>query len=179
MKKIFGVTGKIGSGKDTVANFMIKEFNAKMFKFSDVLKDVCIRLNLEINTRNLQGVSTALRSFVGEDVLARAILNDCLKSETEVIVVAGIRRLTDFENLKKIDGFKLIYVDATIENRYARTLSRGEKIDDSSRSFEDFKKDNEQECEIEITKLKNVSDFVIDNNGSYEEFVENIKSIIK
>jgi len=177
-KKIFGVTGEIGSGKDTIANFMIKEFAAKMFKFSDVLKDICARLNLEINTRNLQGVSTALRSFVGENVLVNAILNDCLKSEAEIIVVAGIRRLVDFENLNKIEGFKLIYVDATIENRYARTLNRDEKVDDSSRSFEDFKKDNKQECEVEIAQLKSLADYVIDNNGSYEEFIENIKKIV-
>lgn len=177
MKKIFGITGEIGSGKDTVAKFFIDKYGAKMFRFSDILKDICLRLNLEINTRNLQGVSTALRSFVGENCLASAMYNDCLKSDADFIVISGIRRFADFENLKKIDGFKLIYVDADIETRYKRTLVRGEKIDDTQRTFEDFKKDNEQECEIEIKNLKNISDYVLDNSSDLNNLVSQIEKI--
>ena len=39
MRKIIGIAGLIGSGKDTVANHLINEHNFKRIKFADKLKD--------------------------------------------------------------------------------------------------------------------------------------------
>ena len=39
MRKIIGIAGLIGSGKDTVANHLINEHNFQRIKFADKLKD--------------------------------------------------------------------------------------------------------------------------------------------
>ena len=39
MRRIIGIAGLIGSGKDTVANHLINEHNFQRIKFADKLKD--------------------------------------------------------------------------------------------------------------------------------------------
>lgn len=177
-KLIFGITGQIAAGKDTVANYIISKTNAKTFKFSQVLRDVLKRIHQESTRDNMQKLSTYLRQNFGEDILAKIIYEDIKSSNDEVIVIDGVRRYADIESLKQLDGFKLVYVDTSLENRYIRITQRMENADDKTKTFDDFKKDNEQEAESQISDLKNIADIIIDNNGSVEELYKQIDGIV-
>jgi dephospho-CoA kinase len=87
--------------------------------------------------------------------------------------------LADIVYLKKLPGFKLIFIDADIEKRYQRIILRKENADDTNKTFEQFKKDHELETELQIADLKKVSDIVIDNNGDFEDLYKQIDDIIK
>jgi len=41
---ILGITGKAGSGKDTVANYLVRNHNFVKLHFADPLKDICRKL---------------------------------------------------------------------------------------------------------------------------------------
>ena len=177
-KIIFGITGQIASGKDTVANYIIQKTNAKTFKFSQVLRDILKRIHQETTRDNMQKLSTSLRQDFGEDILAKILSEDIKISDENVMVIDGVRRYADIESLKDLEGFKLIYVETNMENRYERIVKRAENADDSTKTFEDFKKDNEKEAESQILDLKKFASIIVDNNGSFEELYKQIDSVL-
>lgn len=178
MKKIFGITGEIASGKGTVAKYIVNEYQGSSHRFSTVLRDVLERLYLEQSRGNLQTLSTILRENYGEDTLARVIMEDVKNDKHEIIVVDGVRRLEDIKYLKELPGFKLIYVETDIERQYDRIVKRNENADDSQKTFEEFKKEHEQESELQIKDLKNYADYVINNDGEFKDLYKKIDEIM-
>ena len=84
MRKIIGIAGLIGSGKDTVANHLIKEHNFQRIKFADKLKDGVAAI-FEWPRELLEGDSDESREWretpdefwskeLGEDITPRFVL---------------------------------------------------------------------------------------------------------
>lgn len=178
-KMILGITGEIASGKGTTAEYLIKEHNATSHRFSTALRDVANRMHLEESRENLQKISTIFRENFDDNILSRVIYEDVKGDENKLIVIDGVRRMADIEFLKKLPGFKLIYVDAEMKNRFERITKRGENSDDNTKTFEEFQKDHEREAELQIKDLRNKADAVLDNNGSYEDLYKQIDKIVK
>ncbi|MFA6300872.1 MAG: AAA family ATPase [Candidatus Paceibacterota bacterium] len=178
-KIILGVASQIAAGKGITTEYLKKSYKAGTYKFSNVLRDLLGRLYLENSRENLSKLSTALRKNFSEDILAKVIYEDVKKDEREIIVVDGVRRLADIVYLKKLPGFRLVFIDADIEKRYQRIILRGENVDDKNKSFEQFRKDHELETELQIADLKKVADVVVDNNGNLEDLYKQVDKIIK
>lgn len=179
MKIIFGLVGEIASGKGTVSDYLIKKYNAKFYRMSAPLRDILDRLHLEYSRENMAKLSLILREAFGQDLFFQVVSKDISKNkEAEFIVIDGIRRLSDIYS-EKLPNFKLIYIDATIEKRFERLSKRGENPGDKEKTWEQFKKDNELESELQIRGLKEKADFVINNNGEAEELYAKIDEIIK
>ncbi len=170
MKKIIiGLTGEMSSGKSTVAKYLIEEHKASSHRFSDVLRNVLDVIYIEKSRANLQKLSTNLRDLFGQDLLAKTITCEVEKDTHEVIVVDGVRREEDVKYLKEIPGFKLMYIKVSLEARYKRLLEREENSDDKGKTFEEFKKEQNQEAEEEIKGLEKKADIVIENEGTLDE----------
>lgn len=169
----------MASGKGTVTDFIVKNHNGKNFRFSTILRDILNRLYLGETRENLQKLSTLLRDNFGQDILSLVIAKEAKNSEDEILVIDGVRRLSDIKFLKDLPGFKLIYIEADVEKRYKRISVRGENSDDNTKTFEQFKKELEQESEIQIKGLRNNADYIIDNNGSIEELHNRVDEIIR
>lgn len=178
-KIILGLAGEMAAGKGTVAGYIEKKHSGSSHRFSTMLRDVAKRMHLEESRENLQKISTIFRESFFDDILSSVIAKDVEDDEHEIIAIDGVRRIADILYLKKLPGFRLVYIDADIENRFSRITNRRENVDDSGKSFEEFKKDHEREAELQIKGLKNEADFVIDNNGSFEELYRQIDKIIE
>jgi dephospho-CoA kinase len=177
-KIILGFAGEIASGKGTAAKYICEKYNGSAHRFSTALRDVAKRMHLEENRENMQKISTLFREHFCEDILSLVIAEDVKDDKNEIIAVDGVRRLADIEYLKKISEFKLVYIEADMKKRYERIIQRGENSDDAEKTFAEFEKDHQREAEQQIKELKNHSDFVIDNNGNFEELYKQIDEII-
>jgi len=178
-KLILGLSGEIGCGKGTFADYVVKKYNGESFRFSTILRDILNRLYLPQTRENLQDISTVLRQKFGQDLLAITITKDVEKCTKSIIVVDGIRRQEDIKFLKELPKFILIYIEADPENRFKRILQRSENPDDAIKTFDQFKKELEKESEIKIKELKNVADYIINNNSSLTDFYSQIDGVIK
>jgi len=178
-KLILGIAGEMGSGKGTIAEYVSLEHRGSAHRFSTVLRDVLDRIYLDQSRENLNKLSTILRKNFGEDLLSKSMYHDTYKDEHEIVVVDGVRRMTDIEYLSQVPYFKLIYVDSDIQTRYERVTKRSENPNDSKKTFEEFKQDNEDESELQIRDLKSYANYVIDNNGTFIELYKQIDDIIK
>ncbi|OGD67293.1 hypothetical protein A2442_00795 [Candidatus Campbellbacteria bacterium RIFOXYC2_FULL_35_25] len=180
MKKIIlGIAGEIAGGKGAMTKYIVEKFDGTSLRFSTMLRDILDRLYFEQSRDNMQKLSTSLRSVFGEDLLAKVMADDVRKNDANIIVIDGVRRIDDIKYLKEIPYFKLVYVDTNMKKRYERIVGRGENSDDNQKTFEQFQIDHEKETELQIKGLKNEADFVVDNNGSLEEFYTQIDNIIK
>jgi len=178
-KIIIGLAGEMACGKGTVAKYIENKYNASSYRFSTMLRDVLKRLYIEEKRENIQILSTVLRQNYGENLFAKVMAEDVKKDSNEVIVIDGIRRLSDIEHLKKISEFKLIYVDADIKKCYERIIRRGENIDDNEKTFKEFEEEHLQESESQIKDLKNCADQVVDNNRDYEYLYDQIDKVVE
>lgn len=177
-KIILGLAGEIASGKGTVAKYLIEKYAGSSPRFSTALRDVAKRMYLAETRENLQKISTIFRENFFDDILSMVISKDVENDTHEVIAIDGVRRMADIAYLQKIEGFKLVYIDADMEKRYERITKRGENADDNGKTLEEFKKDHERETELQIRDLKNEADFVIDNNGNFEELYKQVDEIV-
>jgi len=179
MKKIIlGFTGEMACGKGTATHYLTEKYKANSYRFSTMLRDVLKRLYLDESRENLQKISTVLRQNFSEEIMAKVITEDVKNDQGEVVIIDGIRRMADIKYLSEIPEFKFVYIDVDLEKRFERMKLRKENPGDDVKTLDDFKKENEQESELQIKGLKDKADFVVDNRGSLDEFYSQIEKII-
>lgn len=177
-KIILGLVGEIASGKGTTAKYLQDKYAGKTHRFSTMLRDVATRMHLEESRENLQKLSTAFRQYFGDDILSTAIYHDVSSDTNALVVIDGIRRYPDIKQMSTLPEFRLVYIEASAENRYKRIIERGENADDKNKTFEEFKKDHDWETEKDIVGLKSKADFIINNDGSLTDLYPQIDKII-
>jgi dephospho-CoA kinase len=178
-KIIIGLVGTLASGKGTVKDYLIKKYQAQDCRFSTILRDVLNRLDLPISRENLQKISTILRQNFGEDLLAKAIAKDASRLSSALVVIDGIRRLSDIGHLLELENFILVSVDADPQIRFKRLVERNENAGDDKKTFEQFLLDQEVEADRQIPEVIKVAKEKINNNGHLEDLYSQIDKIIE
>lgn len=178
-KIIIGLTGQIACGKGVIKKFLIDEYKASDYRFSTILRDVLIRLDVEQSRENIQKMSTLLRQTFGEDILAKVMAKDIIKDKDNFIVIDGIRRLADIKYLRENAGFFLVSVEADEKLRYQRVIERNENPGDNKKTFKNFLKDQNEESESEIPETMSKADFIINNDGTWEELWNQIHQLVR
>ena len=179
MKKIIiGLTGKMSSGKGTVAQYLKKEHTASIYRFSTPLRDVLDRIHIDQTRDNMQNLSFDLRKRFGDDILASIIAADVKNDDHSLIIIDGVRRLPDIKYLRELPEFKLISIETEQKTRWQRMTMRGENPDDVQKTFEQFQEDEKNEAERQIDEVAQTADYKIDNNGSYEDLFKRVGEIL-
>lgn len=178
-KILLGFTGFIGAGKTTAINYLQKKYDAQSYAFSTPLRDVLKRIHEPETRENLQKLSNILRDGFGQDLLAKIIAQDVRESTAHLIGVDGVRRPSDIAHLREIDGFHLIYITADMKTRYTRLTERGQNPDDATKTFEQFKADQEREAELKIAEIAREATETINNNGNLEELYAQLDALVK
>jgi dephospho-CoA kinase len=177
MKKIIGIAGEIGAGKDTFCEYIKENYkNVYFLRFSDGLTEALKIFFDDIKREDQQWLSSGLRERFGEDILVKALIKKVNNIDEGIIILNGVRRPGDFIALREIGG-KLVYVKADPKKRWERVCIRKEKADDNV-PFEKFLELGKAEAEQQISVIGSEADFKIVNDGAKEEFYEQIKKII-
>ncbi len=175
---VIGVMGKIGSGKSEASRYIAGKYNGKIFRFSDILKDILLRLHMELKRENFIALGSALRREFGDGVIARALKQDILASEARVVVVDGVRYPEEVEMIRSFENSVLVYIHASSEVRYQRAVKRGEK-GEAAMGYEEFLKNDSAETEKRIDELTKLADYRIDNNGTQEELYAALERVLE
>ncbi len=181
MKKIvLGIIGKIAAGKTTATEYLKEEYNAKSVRFSDSLGDALERFYLEKTRQNYQLLSKILRENFGQDLISKTVANDIENFDVKIVIAEGIRRPSDTEFLKAEypNNFFMINIDTVDEIRYKRLLKRGEKPDDATKKWDDFKVEDQAESEKLIEEIAKTANFTINNNGNLDSLYKQIEEIL-
>lgn len=166
---IIGLSGKPRSGKDTAARIIQSQLpGIKVVGFSDAIRDefdaeygTNTRLSEKEKDRHRAKMQEFGAGKVKEDVnywIKRVLAHQ------PPILITGVRRVTEAKAIQAAGG-KLIRIELTEETLRERM---GDEHFEANKSH-----DNE-------TQLDNYSpwDFVVDNNGSKEEFEEKVLKLV-
>lgn len=175
---IIGLTGPNASGKGEAADYL-KSKGFTYYSLSDILREKAKTMGIEASRENLINLGNDLRRKNGPSYLATEIIKK-IAGETDYII-DSIRNPDEIKALRCIDGFKLIGIDAPVELRFKRLISR-KRLGDSA-SFEDFIKKEEKENinSSENQQIKNcllLADQIIVNNSTLTEFYKKIDEAI-
>lgn len=179
-KIILGLAGEIASGKDTIADYLIKKHHGEKISFSQPFRDVMKRMQIPINRINLSRLGNDLRRAFGKDFLSKVIAQDVLNSRAKIITLPNIRLEEDIIHLKKIPGFYLIAVDTDARVRFQRLRMREQQYeDDKSKTWAEFKRDARLYTERHIRSIMERAPYRLDNNGTFKELYQQIEELLK
>jgi dephospho-CoA kinase len=188
MKKIekliwLGISGLPGSGKTTIAQEIEIEFREKGYicltgKVSDIVRQETLAQGLALTRLNMYKVGEEARNVEGERIWAKRFITHYINQGPDVIIVDGIRMLSELKEFRDAFGkkFQLLAIEVETEFLIQRIIQRN-RIDDEA-----MRQNPEQILEKEIAMgvmdcMRN-ADFTLRNNGEESQLAQMTKSLV-
>jgi len=178
---IIGITGTLAAGKGTIVEYL-KSQGFKHYSVRDFLVEEIKKRGLVINRDSMVLVANDLRKKNSPSYLAEKIYKSAQKEDGNA-VIESLRSVGEVEAIKEKKNFYLFSVNADINLRYKRAVSRGNETDKIS--FEKFVFQEKKEMENSdptkgnIKRCMEMSDFKFENNGTIEELYKKVKKILE
>lgn len=176
-KKVIGVIGTIGAGKDTAGDYLSKKLDIPSFQISSPLKRLLAESNQEPSRENLIALGTKLAVEKGEGYLAEYIIAHGPNS----MIITGMRQLGQIYFLKSSTQLKLISIDASPEVRFQRVKQNG-KIGEAD-TLEEFIEreiaENSHPNAQRLFECMDLADYQIINEGSLKELYSQLDYLIE
>ena len=178
---LIGLTGLNASGKGTIAD-MLKENGFRYYSLSDIVREKATELGLDHSRKNLIMCGNLLRQESGPSVLSKKVMEKIVSSQSPKIVIDSIRNIYEIEELRKTKGFFLIGVDAPVEIRFERSITRG-RIG-FEKTLEDFKlvekKENSSDpAKQQLFECLKLADTILFNDGTVEKIRIELEQVLK
>jgi dephospho-CoA kinase len=100
---IIGLTGYSCSGKDTIAEYVVRRHGYKHYSLSDVIREIMKERGIEFTRENMITLGTSLRREYGNNVLAKRVLEKT--SLNSKCCITSIRHSDEVRELKKKNLF--------------------------------------------------------------------------
>ena len=178
-KIVIGLAGQISSGKDTIADYIVKKYGGVSLSFSQPLRDILNRAFQPIDRANLVWLGQTLVDRFGTDILSKIIYKEIESSDKKIFVLPNIRREGDVSCFKDLPGYILIGVETDPKICYERLVKRSQNVDDQVKTWEQFQKDLQLSTEVTIDGLIKKSSIQINNNGSLEDLYKQVDKMIE
>ncbi len=178
-KKIIAFTGRIACGKGVAGDVLVKKYDAQALDYSGSLHEALNIMGIPETRDTIQKLSSYLRPRFGQDIFQRSVVKKISLVPSNLISLIGVRRPTDFNTLKEQFNFTLIYIDSDFEQRYQRYISRNKGEGDQSSTRDQFQIKDNEEPELLIESLRAAADYVVENNGTREEFEDSLGKVFE
>ena len=166
-----------GSGKSTIVS-ALKARGLESLNLGDGVRDEAKKRNLEPTGENLGRLMLELRDKNGPGAVAILLTEKIKNSQSEVIIIDGVRSTAEIEVLKNVGSVKLLSIEASAETRYKFLGARGRSDDPETR--EKFEERDKREIGVGIGKSIEIADETISNdNITLDELTERAYTVIK
>lgn len=171
MRKIkIALIGKMRSGKDTIGEWLINEYEFKKYAFADGIGEIIDKYFPEARANgkprlHYQHIGQELRKL-NPDVWVNYLMRTLEKDDYHRIIITDTRQVNEVKTLKE-NGFIIIKVEADEETRIKRILESGDNF-----NIEHFQ--HETEAQVDLTE----ADITIVNNKTIEELKQEVLNII-
>jgi dCMP deaminase len=175
---IIGITGFYCSGKDTVAEYLLKK-GFTHFSLSDVIRDELRKEGKEITRDALVAKGNHLRQNFGPGVLAERV--SAKMDACKNYVVTSIRNPAEVAVLAKRKDFALAFIDAPIKERLKRIISR--KRESDPKTLEELKKyesleENKDPTGQQLSACKNMAGIILINSGDLKQLYAKVDKMV-
>ena len=106
------ISGKMGSGKTTLAEWLQKKYGFKIYKFAHVIYDFINRLGIPKNRVLMQKFGDTIRAY-DENFFARTTINLIVQDNYPLVVIDDWRYINEYEEAQKLiyAGYNLVTVN--------------------------------------------------------------------
>ncbi len=175
---IIGLSGTLSAGKDTVAEYLVNQKGFDHVSLSEILRGIARERNIEPNMVNLTKLGNSLINTHGEGYLV-----DKASEKVDFdrnLVISSVRQPAEIDKIKSRPNSYVVFVDADAKIRFERLRARGRTGD--SETLEEFTKLERKQSDgksggMNLNECKRKSDFVLENNGTREEFLARIENL--
>ena len=165
-----------GAGKSTIANGL-KAKNFNIINMGDAVRDEAKKRNLAPTGENLGKLMLELRKNNGPGAVAELIEDKIKNSESDIIVIDGIRSNEEIQVLRENGTVKLLSIHASTDTRYDFLSNRGRSDDPKSRN--NFNERDSREIGVGIsTPIALADESISNNNLTIDELIETAYTII-
>ncbi len=176
VRLIVGLTGPNASGKSEVAAHL-RRLGFACHSLSDIVREEASARGLDHSRVHLIAVGNDLRRAGGPGVLASRIRSRLAQRD----VVDSIRNPAEVEELRRVPGFHLLGLDASVELRFQRSRRRARPGDGAS--LEDFmaKEEAENTTDPAAQQLRatlQLADVTLVNDGELQSLLDDIDRIL-
>lgn len=178
-----GLTGFMGSGKGTVADFLVRR-GFRYISLSDLVRHETNNRGLEHSRENLQNIGNELRNIHGAGVLGRRVRDEISRQPLLNWVVDGIRNPAEYHELKKMDGFFLAGIMAKNGVLLQRLMERNREglSQNSEKEIEEKLARETGQGESgtgqQIPECLKLIDYSVINEGTFPELERKIEHFI-
>lgn len=160
------INGKAGSGKDTLADYLVDNYGFTKIAFADGIYDIARKyFNMEVKDRRiLQLIGEKMRE-INPNIWVDYTFEKAEKYDK--VVISDCRQFNEYEKGLN-SGFLPIRIETDLEKRIERLEKRDGFYPDVSLF--------ENKCETGADDLEFIT---VDNNDTYEQLYEQIEAIIK
>jgi dephospho-CoA kinase len=175
-KLIVCLTGMPGAGKSTISAGLQKKGFASI-NMGDAVRAEAKRRNLEPTGQNLGKLMLELREKNGQGAVAELIKDQIVNSNSDVVVIDGVRSNAEIEVLKKTATVKLLAVHASTDTRYSFLTTRHRSDDPQNR--QSFDERDNREIGVGISASIALADETLSNNNlTVEQLIDTAYKII-
>jgi len=166
-----------GAGKSTIAEGL-KLKGYEIINMGDAVRTEAKNRNLEPNGENLGKLMLELREKNGPGAVANLIKPQIQNSQSDVIIIDGIRSNAEIQVLKNSGNLKILFINASTDTRFEYLTNRGRSDDPENR--ETFEKRDDRELGVGISTSIALADETISNNSlTKEQLIEAAYNIIQ
>ncbi len=181
---IITVTGTLGAGKGTIADYLVQHYGFKHYSVRSFLTNEIQKRGMELNRDSMTEVANSLREQQGGDCIIRFLVEEA-RAEGIHAVIESVRAPIEMDYLLQQDDVYPFAADAPIELRYQRAIERNSETDKIS--FEKFKEDEQREMENSDPAKQNLrycidntsKQFLLINDGTLDEFRRKIEDALE
>lgn len=174
--KVIVIVGMPGSGK-TIATNIAKKINLFTITSGDIIREEVIFQGLKLNEKNELKIARWFFKSSNEKIIAKRLFKKIKDAGSpSKIIIQGPRSVECFNELKKLLGVKkitLLAIHSSPELRYKRIRIRKRYAGKGDRMV---KLKDKQQIEHGLAKLIAMSDEMIVNDGSLNEFKKTVKN---
>ena len=176
--KLIGITGMPGSGKSAIME-VSKKYDIPVVSMGDVVRHETVKKGLELNPDNVGNTAIELRKKYGNEAVAVPCLQYIEEhyKDNDIVIIEGIRSMYEVNYFRKHYPLKIIAIHSSPKTRFKRLKSRNREDDTSE--WEKFVERDFRELNFSIGKVIALSDYIVVNEGDYNEYLNNLENTLK
>ena len=169
-KLIVCLTGMPGAGKSTIASGLESK-GYKIINMGDAVRAEAKSRNMKPTAENLGNLMLELREKSGPGAVAELVKTHIENSESDTVIIDGIRSNAEIDVLRKYGNVRLLAVHASASTRFSFMQNRNRP--DDPHTMENFEERDTRELGVGISDSIAMSEEVINNNSKTKaELVE-------
>jgi len=184
-KLVIGFAGKLGSGKKICTEYFKEKCSGEKVVMSAIITDTLKSFFLPLTRENIAWLAMESRSHFGDDYLAKAMAEKIENLSSNVVIVDGIRRVSEVKFFKEKYGndFVLAAVKCSDDIRLRRVGMREKEEKKGKDPLEGevskfLEREKSLPTEAEISLVEEMADFAVDNSRSRDELYHSLDKLM-